>query len=122
MKLKASGFNTLTLNWMRSYLSKRSQAVLFNGSFSNVKTVQCGVPQGSFFGPLLYSSFTNDMAFALREASLAMFADDSPVYMSSNSVKRLNVHLQNEITLIADWVANNNLSLNVSKTKCIVFG
>lgn len=62
------------------------------------------------------------MSFALREASLAMFADDSPVYMSSNSVKRLNVHLQNEITLIADWVANNNLSLNVSKTKCIVFG
>lgn len=36
--------------------------------------------------------------------------------MSSSSVEELNVLLQNEITLIADWVAKNNLSLNVSKT------
>lgn len=50
-----------------------------------------------------------------------MFVDDSTVYMSSSSVKELNVLLQNEIALIAVWVAKNNLRLNVSKTKCIVF-
>lgn len=102
MKFKTYGFNTLTLNWMRSYLSERLQMFLLNGSFSNVKTVQCGVPQGSCLGPLLYSIFTNDMPFALREASLAMFADDSTVPMSSSSVEELNVLLQNEIVLIAD--------------------
>lgn len=64
---------------MKSYLSKRSQTVLFNGSFSGVKTVQCGVPQGSSLGPLLDSIFTNDMPFALRAASLAVFAEDSSV-------------------------------------------
>lgn len=102
MKFKTYGFNTLTLNWMRSYLFERLQMVLWNGSFSNVKTAQCGVPEGSCLGPLLYTIFTNDMPFALREASLAMFADDSTVPMSSSSVEELNVLLQNEIALIAD--------------------
>lgn len=117
IKLEGYGFNTF--NWMRSYLSNRSQTVLFNGSFSNVKTVQRGVPQGSCLGPLLYCIFTNDMPLALRKDSLA---DDSTVYLSSSSGEELNVLLQNDITLIVDWVAKNNLSLNVFKTKCNVFG
>ena len=123
MKLTAYGFNTLPLNWMRSYLSNRTQNSVFNGSFSTVKTVQCRVPQGSCLGPLLYSIFTNDMPLVLSKASLAMFADDSTVFMSASGVDELNVLLQNEIKPISDWVDNNNLVLNVSNvSKCIVFG
>lgn len=66
----------------------RPQTVLFNGSFPNVKSVQCGVPQGSCLGPLLYSIFTNDMPLALSKASLAMFEDDYTVYICHQAVWR----------------------------------
>ena len=81
MKLAAYGFNNCTLNWMRSYSSNRMQTVYFNGSCSAVKAVQCGVPQGSCLGPLLYSIFTNAMPLVLSKVSVAMFADDSTVYV-----------------------------------------
>ena len=53
------GFSTSTsaISWIQSYLSNRIQWVFFNGSFSNVKQVKCGIPQGSSLGPLLFSMF-----------------------------------------------------------------
>lgn len=107
---------------MWSYLSNRTQMVYFNGSLSAVKAVQWGVPQGSCLGPLLYSSFTNDMLLVLSKASLAMFADDSTVYMSSCNLNELNVLLENDLNLILKWVTRKKMILNVVKTKCIVFG
>jgi hypothetical protein len=47
--------STSAILWIWSYLSNRTQRVLFNGSFSNAKYVKCGVPQGSSLGQALYS-------------------------------------------------------------------
>jgi hypothetical protein len=32
---------------LESYSSNKIQRVVFNGSFSNIRYVQCGIPQGS---------------------------------------------------------------------------
>lgn len=61
MKLLAYGFKDSAVAFMKSYLTNRQQRVSFNGALSNIKTLQCGVPQGSCLGPLFYSIFVNDM-------------------------------------------------------------
>ena len=42
------------LKWMESYLTDRSQYVVFDGKVSQTRGMKCGVPQGSILGPLLF--------------------------------------------------------------------
>lgn len=61
-KLKYYGFNQSSLKWFESYLLLRTQRVYLNGTLSSSINLECGVPQGSCLGPLLFSIFTNDLA------------------------------------------------------------
>ena len=51
---KVIGMRGVTLEWFRSYLSDRCQQVCIDGSLSNQCHLNCGVPQGSCLGPLLF--------------------------------------------------------------------
>ncbi len=122
LKLSAYGFKNSVINFMRSYMIDRRQCVKFNGAFSDIETLQCGIPQGSCLGPLLYSIFVNDMPYVLRNAGIVMYADDTTIFASASSTEQVNKTLQYELTLISDWVTANKLKLSISKTKCMVLG
>jgi hypothetical protein len=51
-KLRSSGINGSLLLWFESYLTGRQQRVIIEGTSSEWKNVQAGVPQGSVLGPL----------------------------------------------------------------------
>ena len=50
--LENVGIRGLSLKWFNSYLDERQERVSCNGDLSKVKLLQCGVPQGSIFGPV----------------------------------------------------------------------
>ena len=41
------------LRWFESYLTNRTQYVVFDGEKSDTNSIKCGVPQGSILGPLI---------------------------------------------------------------------
>ena len=56
-KLEAYGFSRNALTFIHSYLYKRKQRVKVNGSFSEWKYINQGVPQGSVLGPLFFNVY-----------------------------------------------------------------
>ena len=53
-KLSTYGIRGSSLDWFRSYIKNREQYVCINNVNSNPKTIQCGVPQRSILGPLIF--------------------------------------------------------------------
>ena len=104
-----------------SYLSDRSQYVVLNGERSPTHTIMSGVPQGSVLGPLLFLIYINDSVLQPLSIGSAMnlYADDTLLYRVITSPDDY-VKLQLDITAIASWVDQNNLTLNAKKCKYMV--
>ncbi|WP_411026876.1 reverse transcriptase domain-containing protein, partial [Salmonella sp. s55044] len=58
-KLHHYGIRGTTLNWIDSYISNRYQYTSYKNTNSHLAGIQCGVPQGSILGPLLFIIYVN---------------------------------------------------------------
>ena len=121
-KLEYFGLKNNYLNWFKSYLSNRQQFVSYGDkNKSNNENINCGVPQGSILGPLLFILYVNDLCNASNVLNPIMFADDTNLFVSAKDIKQLFQTMTKELITIQNWFNANKLSLNVSKTKYSFF-
>ena len=121
-KLNFYGIRGIALKWISSYLENRSQYVCYNNVNSYKKVVTCGIPQGSILGPTLFTLYINDLPNASKLLKFVLFADDTNIFYSHFSEKQLKETVNFELENVNSWFKLNKLSLNVSKTKFIIFG
>ncbi len=77
--LLRKGISGTAHQWFESYLSDRSFKVSWRGEVSKSQHLATGVPQGSVFGPLLFSV----LAFIQKHGfSYHFYADDTQLYLS----------------------------------------
>lgn len=121
-KLEHYGVIGNSLALIRSYLSDRKQYVSYENKVSSNLPLTIGVPQGSILGPILFIIYMNDIAQASNIFDFILYADDTSLVTSSVINGKKNSNLVNsELNKISIWLRENRLSLNIGKTKCMLF-
>ena len=73
--------------WFKSYLSNRSRYVSINEYDSGLAAINCGVPQGSVLGSLLFLLYINNLNQAIKFCKVLHFADDTNICLG-NTIKK----------------------------------
>ena len=122
-KLKHYGVCDSALNLMKSYLENRKQFVQFDECISEMKAIHKGVPQGSILGPLLFLIYINDIPKSSKLFNFLMYADDTTLYCCLEDIDSINKEqvLNSELKSVHLWLSANKLTLNVNKSKFMLF-
>ena len=125
------GLSGFVISWIRSYLTNRSSFVKIDSSCSPSTTISTGVPQGSVLGPLLFVLFISPVANVLNPdlsettnlVSFHQYADDTQLYIGTNASTLVHqvASIESCTQRVHNWLLNNGLHLNPSKSEAIAF-
>ena len=120
------GIDGVVLQWVRSYLTGRSQLVKVNGVLSTPQLLLCVVPQGSVLGPLRFTMYTTPLSSIITAFGLKhhLYADDTQIYTSfvAEDITQSLIVVQNCMLAIQIWMNQNMLKLKPSKTGFMIIG
>ena len=124
--------------WMKNYLSYRTQYVVLGRSKSRMVKQTAGVPQGSVIGPLLYAVYMNDMTEVIKRPEcegqehldrttlwgtqcklcghLTQYADDTTFTTGSRTRQDNQQNLERNLKELSLYLQDNSLVINQSKT------
>ena len=88
---------------------------------SSLKNIECGVPQGSGLGPVLFNIFFDDILKNLDKLEKALYADDLSLRVISKSLEYIRIKLQSGLDKINDWSRKWRLKVSATKTMSLVF-
>ena len=120
-KLKSYGIKGQAHDILKLYLSNRRQKCQVDRFVSPERFIECGVPQGSILGPLLFLLYINDLPECLKNTRPRLFADDTNL-TSSHSIADTEIAANSDLENLRHWLIANKLSLNVAKTEFMLIG
>ena len=98
----SDGFLSSLLSWFGSYLTNRKQRVVIDGTMSDWKYVQAGVPLGSVLGPLLFLVYINDITDGIQSTCF-LYANDTFLLEIVEDPQLTSAKLNSDLTNISKW-------------------
>ena len=120
-KLEYCGICGFALKWFESYLYSRQQYVFLDGASSTTSHINCGVPQRSILGPLLFILYINDIAKCSEILWLILLADDTNIFYSNSDISEIEIIVKAQLCKLSTWFKANKLSINATKTNFTIF-
>ncbi|CAF2084855.1 unnamed protein product [Rotaria magnacalcarata] len=110
------------INYLTSFLKNRTASIEIENVLSRQFNLKSGTPQGSPLSPLLYIIYTADsMNDIPTHTEHGLFADDTALWTSSNTMTSLSSRLQQSIDAFESWCKSWKLKLQPTKTEMIHF-
>ena len=100
---------------IESYITGRYFRVKQEQTYSAIRTISAGVPQGSVLEPVLYLLYTSDIPHE-NNTTIATFADDTAIMAVGATVEESTAKLQTAINKINEWTKQWRIRLNESKS------
>lgn len=124
-KMKKMNIPPRYIKWFIGFLRNRKCKVSVENCYSNFVHFDCGVPQGSVSGPLLFIIFMvslqNNLNKYGKDLKFGIFADDLTVWSSNVNVNNGIGVVQNGLDIIMNWSICNNMVINIEKCEGIIF-
>ena len=70
---------------------------------------------------VIFDIYINDLPLCLLHTSPILFADDTTIFKSSDNIDILYQMINHDLCNLVDWFRANRLSLNTSKSYCMLF-
>ena len=127
-KIQDLGIRGVLHNIIKSFLSDRKQCTEISyksrqfttNKRSSFSLVKAGVPQGSVLGPLIFLLYVNNFPNTLN-CKVISYADDTSLICWHNSRIGVEEVVKNAMTSIYAYLCKNNFTVNINKSKMMVF-
>ena len=119
--LKDYTYHLFKAKWQKDQFDSLVANIPLNSVKSSFLSVNSGVPQGWILGPSLFLIYINDFGKATNYFSVRLFADDTSLTATGKDLGVLLQRINSELPAINEWLCSNRLTLNLSKTKYLVF-
>jgi len=120
------GINGTALTWFASYLTDRFQKVIVNKIQSKPVKMECGVPQGSVQGPVLFILYTAPLSHIINNYHIDhhFYADNTQLQCSDTveNLPSLLINVPYCLQDIKNWITQNKSQLNADKTEAMLIG
>jgi len=85
----------ITLDWLRSFVTERTQQIAVGLEKSAVFPCASGVPQSSVLGPILFGMYVSPIGDVIFQHNVQyhQYADDMQLYVSLNDSTQLTLEL-----------------------------
>ena len=115
-QINSLGISGKASNWIKAFLTNRTQKVRVNGAESEWAPVLSGIPQGSILGPILFSLFVNDLPHQVKSL-ISLFADDTKIHLPLTEEESTR-QLQEDLWKLEEWA--NTMQMRFHPLKCKV--
>ncbi|KAG5666585.1 hypothetical protein PVAND_014603 [Polypedilum vanderplanki] len=121
IKLKKIGLNESFYKLLVSYISDRQQIVKNNSSFSDMRDIIRGTPQGGVLSGLLFILYVNSIFKLQLFGEIHLYCDDITIVNSAhNSIVLqpivLKSHIETDLSKVDKWLKFHYLSPNKDKS------
>ena len=94
---------------------------VINGVNSDLRTVSCGVPQGSVLGALFFLLYINDLYRSIGCNNVRLYADDTAIITNNHDLNYAQEQAKELFTKLYHWCIANKLSINSDKANFVLF-